>query len=85
MPSYHEPAGSVHDDPCDLRPFTAEDLEKLTGIPRRLWWSAAREKALPSFRINRKVMFPRPALLRILAEGNPSSLLAAREEGNADA
>lgn len=85
MSSYHEPAEPVHEDFCDLRPFTAEDLENLTGIPRRLWWSAHRKKALPSIQINRKVLFPRPALLRILAEGNLPLLLAAKKEGNADA
>lgn len=87
MSSYHEPAGAVQDSPPgeDLRPFTAEQLEALTGLPRRFWWAAAREQTVPSIRIDRKILFPRPALLRILAEGNLSSLPGRQEGGRSDA
>lgn len=74
---YHEPAVSGN----PFRPLDVEELSALTGWSRRLCWDMARRGELPTIRVGRRVFFPRPAVLALLAQGNA----AHREEGHAGA
>lgn len=53
-----------------LRPMTAQEVADLTGWPRGQVYDLGRQGALPVIRLGRRVFFPRPAVLRLLAAGN---------------
>lgn len=54
---------------ADLRPLSVEELAELTGWSRRLCWDLARRRELPCIRAGRRVYFPRPAVMALLAQG----------------
>lgn len=53
-----------------LRPMTAQEVADLTGWPRGQVYDLGRQGALPVIRLGRRVFFPRPAVLLLLAAGN---------------
>jgi len=69
---YHEPH-----DLGTLRPMTAAEVADLTGWPRGQVYDLARQGGLPVIRVGRRVFFPRPAVLRLLAAGNGEEAASA--------
>lgn len=65
---YHKPDTPANSS--DLRPLSVEELADLTGWTRRQCWDLARRGELPVIRVGRRLYFPRPAILALLAAGN---------------
>lgn len=53
----------------NIRPMTAQELAGLTGWKLPQVYAMTRSGALPAIRVGRRVFYPRPAILRMLAAG----------------
>jgi len=62
---YHGP-----EEEDNLRPLTAPELADLTGWDLQRVYALTRAGALPVIRVGRRVYYPRPAILRLLAAGS---------------
>ena len=74
------PMSEVYHEPHDLgslRPMSAQEVADLTGWPRGQVYDLGRQGALPVIRLGRRVFFPRPAVLRLLAAGNGEEAASA--------
>ncbi len=69
---YHGPEGEDN-----LRPMTAIELADLTGWDLQRVYALTRAGALPVIRAGRRVYYPRPAVLRLLAAGNGEEAASA--------
>ena len=47
---------------AEPRMYTAEELERLTGLRRQAWLARARAGEIPSKRVGRRVLFPASVL-----------------------
>jgi excisionase family DNA binding protein len=54
-------------DVSDERPLDALEVANLLGLHRLSVYAAARRGELPSFRVGRRVFFPREAIRRLLS------------------
>lgn len=68
-------------DRRDLRPLTIPEAAGILGIGRNQGYEAARSGQIPTIRIGRRLLVPRPAFERLLEEGTQER--DARAEANA--
>jgi excisionase family DNA binding protein len=58
-------------------PYSIEEVAKLFGIGRNAAYEAAHRGDFPVFRVGRRLLVPRPAIDRLLAEGRAPAAKAA--------
>jgi excisionase family DNA binding protein len=56
---------------ADRLTLSVPEAAQLLGVSRMTAYSAVREGTIPSLRIGRRVLVPRAALDRLLAQGDP--------------
>ena len=68
------PAPAEAEVPADERlTYTLNEATRRLGISRALAYEAAHRGELPVYRIGRRILVPRAALLRLLEDGPPDS------------
>jgi excisionase family DNA binding protein len=59
----------MHAEPLDRRTFTVREAAQVLGIGRDATYAAVQSGTIPSIRVGRRVVIPREAIGRILAQG----------------
>ena len=64
---------------CERVTFTVDEAAARLGIGRNAAYEAIKRRELPALRIGRRIVVPRAALERFLAQCDPSARHAERE------